>query len=87
MTDIVMIAHIIREKVNQVLKMQITGKALKPCPFCGGNNISLWEECVDFMNFKDYIYMVECNRCNAKIKRYSVTGVKRAWNRREGDVE
>ncbi len=66
-----------------MLKIPITGKPLKSCPFCGGNNMSLFEECVDFMNFKDCIYTIECNRCNANIKRYSVTGVKRAWNRRE----
>ena len=66
-----------------MIKLSISGKPLKPCPFCGGVNISLFEECVDFMCFKYFIYTIECNRCNAKIKRYSVIGVKKAWNRRE----
>ena len=69
-----------------MIKISVVGKPLKPCPFCGGNKITLWEECVGFEEFKDYIYTLECNRCNAKIKRYSVTGVKRAWNRREGEA-
>ena len=70
-----------------MLKIPITGKPLKTCPFCGSDNISLFEECVNFMNFKDYIYTIECSRCNARIKRYSVTGVKRSWNRRKGDPD
>jgi hypothetical protein len=29
--------------------------------------------------------IIECGRCSATIKRPTVIGVKRAWNRREGE--
>jgi hypothetical protein len=34
--------------------------------------------------YENECYIIECDRCSANIERYSETGVKRAWNRREG---
>ena len=69
--------------MNQVIKLSITGKPLKPCPFCGSKKVSMYDESIrDFFRSEDR-YLIECDRCNANIERYSETGVKRA--RREGD--
>lgn len=49
-------------------------KKLKPCPFCGGNNLSV--EGVTF-------YWVECVDCNASIAGYETKEQAiEAWNRR-----
>lgn len=70
-----------------MIKLSITGKPLKPCPFCGSEKVSMYDESVRDFYFSEDRYLIECDRCNANIERYSETGVKRAWNRREGEKE
>ena len=70
-----------------MLKLPITGKPLKPCPFCGSEKVSMYDNSIRDFFFSEDRFLVECDRCNANIERYSETGVKRAWNRREGDAE
>jgi len=67
-----------------VIKLPITGKQLKPCPFCGCEKLYLFEDHVYSFAYKytDYI-IIECGRCGATIKRPTVIGVKRAWDKRE----
>ena len=68
-----------------MIKLSITGKPLKPCPFCGNKNVSMYDATVKNFFYESENYRIECDACNASIERYSITGVKRAWNRREGD--
>lgn len=50
---------------------------LKPCPFCGGNNLS-----VEGITF----YWVECIDCNATIAGHETKEEAiEAWNRRAKD--
>lgn len=70
-----------------MLKIPITGKPLKPCPFCGSENVSMYDNSIRDFFFSEDRFIVECDRCNANIERYSETGVKRAWNRRGGEAE
>ena len=67
-----------------MLKIPITGKPLKPCPFCGSTKVSMYEITHFYVIFPDeYEYMIECSNCEATMKRDTKTLVKRAWNRRK----
>ena len=66
-----------------MLKIPVTGKPLKPCPFCGSTKISMYDSSIRSFFYESENYIIECDRCNATIERYSITGAKRAWNRRE----
>lgn len=68
-----------------MIKLPITGKPLKPCPFCGSKKVSMYDASIRDFFYEKECYIIECDRCSANIERYSETGVKRAWNRREGD--
>lgn len=71
-----------------MIQIPITGKPLKPCPFCGSTNISMYDS--SFRSFFSVLaeyesenFIIECDRCSATIERHSITGAKRAWNRRK----
>jgi len=68
-----------------MIKLPITGKPLKPCPFCGCEKLYLFEDYVFSSAYEYTNCIIECGRCSATIKRPTVIGVKRAWNRREGE--
>lgn len=56
---------------------------LKPCPFCGGNNIR-----IEMWSSGGIMYMIKCNNSNCPVPQNGYpTGrnlikVKEAWNRR-----
>lgn len=55
---------------------------LKPCPFCGGTDISIhWDEWSG-------TYIITCNECNADFMQYYEIreDAIAAWNRRCGDA-
>lgn len=66
-----------------MIKLPVTGKPLKPCPFCGSEKLSMYDSSVRDFFYENESYKIECDRCSATIERYSITGVKRAWNRRK----
>ena len=66
-----------------MIKLPITGKPLKPCPFCGSTNISMYDSSVRSFFYESENFIIECDRCSATIKRPTAIGTKRAWNRRK----
>ena len=66
-----------------MIKLPITGKPLKPCPFCGCEKLYLFEDHVYSFAYEYTDYIIECGRFSVTIKRPTEIGVKRAWNRRK----
>lgn len=59
----------------------MNGIELKPCPFCGGENMSERSRIYDF---GEDIYIM-CRECGAKIqicKEYGWDELRKRWNRR-----
>ena len=57
---------------------------LKPCPFCGSENITEGSRMFDF---GEDIYII-CKECGAKIqiaKEYGFSELRKRWNRRVGE--
>lgn len=50
---------------------------LKPCPFCGGENIMLDK------TKEDTLHLVVCRNCVAQVSGFTRDGAIRAWNRRK----
>ena len=64
---------------------------LKPCPFCGEQNLSISMACWsiaqedDKLQWVDYWYVV-CGKCGTKSYQYGTeTLAAEAWNRRASD--
>ena len=66
-----------------MIKIPITGKPLKPCPFYGCEKLYLYEDHVFSFSYEYTENIIECGRCSATIKRPTAIGTKRAWNRRK----
>ena len=57
---------------------------LKPCPFCGSNNLSI--ESIFMTNCPDRFCWIRCNNCTAEIKEPKLRDEAiEAWNRRITD--
>lgn len=59
---------------------------LKPCPFCGGNNVGVWHEFWYVAERDDYA--VQCYDCHfgLSIKHTEKEAIE-AWNRRANDKD
>lgn len=62
---------------------------LKPCPFCGSNDIALcygengW---VSNIYYRDSIGFVSCLRCNSRTSKMArIKDAVKKWNRRASD--
>lgn len=74
-------------------------KKLKPCPFCGRNDLKLLKERTVYKGFEAYITSVRCNYCNARggtvldltvpyaIKNDVENRACEMWNSRKGGNE
>lgn len=59
---------------------------LKPCPFCGGNNMDIEEFTIDFAF--DIGYIIRCRDCGCTLKSIENNSEQKAieaWNRRAND--
>ena len=59
---------------------------LKPCPFCGSNDVSMHTACIQDLVWK---HVVRCKGCSATIERYTISSrptAIEAWNRRVGEA-
>ena len=67
----------------------MTNNELKPCPFCGGKNVSTFEE--QFISLTTRWYVCQCEECGifSRIDRGGSTEQEAidAWNRRVGEQE
>jgi len=54
---------------------------LKPCPFCGGEDVEIVEHCGEF----GWSYTVECLDCDCNAKQLEKSYAVAAWNRRAGE--
>lgn len=58
---------------------------LKPCPFCGSNDVGCWMSSQKFPNGKNP-HWVYCDNCEAETGKYcSEEEAIEAWNRRAED--
>lgn len=55
---------------------------LKPCPFCGNENISSAQH---KMFGQDVRYTIKCMRCMGEMTRSTRKKAEQAWNRRAND--
>ena len=55
---------------------------LKPCTFCGGENISAAQH---KMFGQDVRYTIKCMRCMGEMTRSTRKKAEQAWNRRVGN--
>lgn len=62
---------------------------LKPCPFCGSNNVAIYDNYKT--KFTVHYNCVECLKCGAMVvdtnEKHSLNDVVKAWNRRVNDDE
>ncbi len=56
---------------------------LKPCPFCGGTDITIHSPSSHGLT----LYGVACDECGVRIKRFDEAEAIAAWNRRAPQCE
>ena len=58
---------------------------LKPCPFCGSENVEVFKFNIDFAPGK---YGVHCNDCEISVGRFNMEDdVIKGWNQRGGKLK
>lgn len=57
---------------------------LKPCPFCGGENIKI--KTMKWNNITDWEY-VRCSSCTANVRHFDRHKACDAWNKRACEVD
>ena len=57
---------------------------LKPCPFCGGDQIGVVETA--YGNYMNIFYFAHCDNCGCRTKLFREgDDAEEAWNRRVND--